>query len=183
MRILFCLTIVIAFGCQRQAREDSSIEANAKIDSLKKVDLGTIEFSDYVNRLPQINLPFKFSCDSGLVWPKIDYENEVIKKFKPEGAGIIGKVYQSEKSVGILYTYPADIMFPIIQIFDLRGQELRRIELFEEGNCMPDENYSAVTRGQITSDLQLISWIEIINCDEGKKCDTTRSNLRRVVNE
>jgi hypothetical protein len=186
-RYLIILLLFLSLSCDKK-RDTSTLNLADTLgtkydDSLQNADPGQIKFADYTNRLPRIDLPFKFSCDSGLVWPKIDYENNVIKKFKPAGAGILGKIYQSDKSVGILYTYPADIIFPVIKVLDNEGHEVTTIDLFEESNCISDMNYSAVTRGLITNDLRILSSIEIITCDDnGKTCDTTRTNLERAIN-
>ena len=185
-RYITLLTIFILFSCDKKVNKvDSDLGENVEViidDSLRTANPEQIKFRDYLDRLPQLNLPFKFSCDSGLVWPKIDYENNVIKKYKPDGAGILGKIYQRDNLVGILYTYPADKIFPVIQIFDDEGNELQTIDLFELRNCVSDMNYYAVTRGFITKDLRLISWTEVIRCDDnGEKCDTTKTDLERAI--
>lgn len=151
-------------------------------DSLQNADFDQIGFADYVARVPQIDLPFIFSCDSGLVWAKIDYDNNAIKKYKPEGAGILGKLFEKDDAVGFIYTFPADIVFPQIYIYGPDGNEISRMDLFELGDCVSDIGYYGWTRGQITKDLELLASIVRIECDESEaNCDTTRTSIKERI--
>ena len=69
-----------------------SIEEKLKIPSVNKV----ITLQDYLDLIPEIKLPYHFTCDEGFDAPKLNYENEIIKKYKPEGATIIGKLYHGK---------------------------------------------------------------------------------------
>ena len=86
--------------------------------------MNKIDFQEYLDIIPQVELPLKFDCDAGFEVPEIDSEkNELIlKKFKPEGATIIGKLYSNKKESAILYGYPADIFYPIISETDNTGK-------------------------------------------------------------
>lgn len=193
MRLFFLLIVFGLFAlatCKKGTNNTLQTEpldtdqpsAQIDLDSMSNVDFGRITFSDYISRIPSINLPFEFSCDSGLVWPSINYDNNVIKKYKPEGAGILGKLFQNDSEVGFIYTYPSDRIIPIVEIYDLSGNKYEKTILFELKNCVSDLYYNSVTRGIITQDLQLISWIEISDCDDnGENCSISRDTLRRSI--
>lgn len=143
-------------------------------------------FSDYVDYLPQISLPYTFKCDEPFVRPgEIDYENALVKKYKPEFTGIIGKVYRNDQSIGVLYTYPADVLLPVLIVTDTTGVKLETIELYELGNCwygdVPEGEYSSIIKGQITKDLKVISSLKVVNCDTAK-CDSVYKYMTKKIN-
>lgn len=170
IRIFILAMISSIMACQNQSAKLAETE---------------ITFSDYVDQLPQISLPYTFKCDEPLVRPEeIDYENALIKKYKPEFAGIIGKVYKNDQSIGILYTYPADVLLPVLIITDTTGVKLETIELYELGNCAygdyPEGEYRSIIQGRITKDLHVFSSLEITNCDT-VKCDTVRKSMTKKI--
>ncbi|MFZ1807905.1 MAG: hypothetical protein WAU36_11805 [Cyclobacteriaceae bacterium] len=167
---------------QTELLDPDQTSVKVDVDSLSNVDFDLITFADYINRIPSINLPFEFSCDSGLVWPSINYENNVVKKYKPEGAGILGILFQDDDEVGFIYTYPADRIIPIVEIYDLSGNKYGNTSLFELSDCVSDLYYNRITRGIITQDLQLISWIEISDCDDnGENCSISIDTLKQSI--
>jgi hypothetical protein len=190
MKLVVFETAILIFGCKKDAGKlidstEKTIESLSDTkdkDSLEDAELDQIKFKDYAERVPMIDLPFKFSCDSGLVWAEIDYDNNVIRKYQPKSAGILGKLFEDQKSVGIIYTFPADIVFPIIYVYDLNGEVMEKINLFELRDCLSDYAYNSRTRGLITEDLQLKAAIEVIECDDNEEhCDTTRTIVERVI--
>jgi len=183
MKYLALVLLCVSISCGKPDGGQNASADSFAVENANSAGNEEIKFGAYAKLIPQLDLPFKFSCDSGLAWPDLDYESAAIKKFKPEGASILGKIYQTDHAVGILYTYPADIIFPVVHVSDMDGHELKRMDLFELGDCVSEMGYAAVTRGFITRDLKLLSWIEVISCDDnGEKCDTTRSRLERVIN-
>jgi hypothetical protein len=172
LKLLFILTVAISIlACQNQ----STIKSERKLT-----------YSNYINELPQINLPYSFKCNEPFVRPgEINYEDTLVKKYKPEFAGIIGKVYQNDQSIGILYTYAADVMLPVLIITDTSGVNLDGIELYELGNCLygasgPDNEYSSIISGQITKDLHVFTLLEEITCDT-IRCDTIRKQMKKKI--
>ena len=113
------------------------------------------ELQKYLDLIPEIKLPLHFVCERGFDIPNLNYENELIKKFKPEGAIIIGKLYQDHSEAAIVYGYSADIFYPLISVIDDQGIELREIRFFDLGDCVDDIGYSATTRGTISTDFKI----------------------------
>ncbi|MDH5382193.1 MAG: YARHG domain-containing protein [Cyclobacteriaceae bacterium] len=113
------------------------------------------QVQNYLELIPLIKLPLQFVCEEGFSVPEINYENEYIQKYKPEGAAIIGLLYQNKETAAILYGYPADIFYPIISEIDLNGRELAEVRLFPLGDCVGDEGYDAKTYGTITKEFEV----------------------------
>ena len=138
-----------------------SLESNKKQSSIKWDN----ELQSYLDLIPMIKLPLDFECENGFDIPELDYENDLVSKYKPEGATIIGKLYQDKDEVALVYGYPADIFYPLISVIDKTGQEIREIRFFKLGNCVGDAGYSATTKGTITKDLKILTKTEIITWD------------------
>src|SRR5690606_8278521 len=110
------------------------------------------EFLNYVNLIPAFKLPFDFNCSS-FKSAEIDQKNELIKKYLPEGAAIIGKFNISNSEIGIIYGFPSDIFYPIIYKYNLNGEVLTQVHIFENAYCGGDAGYTAYATGTITEDL------------------------------
>lgn len=166
--------IFLFIACQRQSTKEFEQE---------------ISFKNYVKLLPQITLPYYFACDSSFMgsplwWAKIDYTDTLVKKFSPKYSMIVGKIYESDQSIGVLYTFAADVALPIIVITDTMGVNKGAVELYELGNCVVEDHmydsYSSIIQGQITQDLQVVTSLEVINCDT-VKCDTVWKHLTKRI--
>jgi hypothetical protein len=79
------------------------------------------EFVKYLELLPIVSLPFETNCEKCCDHLKIDYDNELINKFKPEGTAIVGLVSKNENRAIILVTYPADMIIPSLKVYDIKG--------------------------------------------------------------
>ncbi len=134
-----------------------------------------ITYQDYIDLVPQIKLPLEFNCRSWTI-PNLEYDNDTIVKFKPEGAAIIGKLYVTDSEVAFIYGYPADIFYPIIKYYTIENIELGEIRLFKLSECIKNREYSVNTTGTITTDFTVNLETKTIKCmdKEGTKtCDTT----------
>lgn len=123
------------------------------------------EIQSYLNLIPKIKLPLYFECDDGFDVPKLDYENHLIKKYKPKGATIIGRLYQDKEETAVVYGYPADVFYPLISIINKAGQEIRKVGFFELLYCTGDAGYSATTKVTVTKDLKIKTKTEITRWD------------------
>lgn len=68
-----------------------------------------------------MTLPFETNCEKCCEHLKVDYDNELVNKFKPEGTAIVGLVTKTEDRAIILVTYPADMIIPSLKVYDLKG--------------------------------------------------------------
>src|SRR5690606_8020143 len=99
--IIGCFTLCCC--AHEKNREEQQIEY-VEIQDLKTDDR---EFRKYLDLLPKVELPFEVNCEACCDHPQIDGDNELIKKFKPEGKTIIGLVSQTKDQAIILTTFSA----------------------------------------------------------------------------
>jgi hypothetical protein len=94
-----------------------------EIDTTDTQEISSVdnEFVEYLDLLPTVSLPFETNCEKCCDHLKVDYDNELINKFKPEGTAIVGLVRKTEDRAIILVTYPADMIIPSIKVYDLKG--------------------------------------------------------------
>jgi hypothetical protein len=114
MRKILLLTF-LGLSCCRTDKKETKTTEKQEISSTDN------EFGEYLDLLPALSLPFETNCDRCCDHLKIDYSNELIDKFKPEGAAIVGLVSRTENSAVILVTYPADMIIPSLKVYDLKG--------------------------------------------------------------
>lgn len=148
----------------RMKRKEEKKEKLAKIkqDSIRKIRYDKLIFKEYVDYIPLISLPKEISCDGDYNHPDLDYTADLMKKFNPKGAGVVGKLYQTDDRVGILYTYPADVLVPVFKQFDLNGTESTSYMFFASEDCSNDFEYFIHTSGVITKNYEV--FIERVEC-------------------
>jgi len=157
---LLTLTLFYFISCneKRDIKYTESESGTLKLNKIlinQETIVWNTDFQSYLNQIPFLKLPLKFECSKGFVIPKIDMKNGIINKYKPEGAIIIGKIYQDKNETAIIYEYPADILFPEISIFDTNGREIRKVLIFEENKCYKEDGYFVNTSGIITNDYKI----------------------------
>lgn len=55
--------------------------------------------------------------------------------FIPEGANVVGKLPSNNDFHYVLYTYPADIILPMLEKYDLTGKRVAQYNLFDYEFC------------------------------------------------
>lgn len=112
--------ILLVFSCGKTENKES-VQNNSAVSQKAATDP---DFTRFLSLLPKVSLPFEATCDNCCVHPVVDYENELIKRFTPAGSRIVGLVRRNQENAVILVTYPADIVFPSIKVYDLTGKLL-----------------------------------------------------------
>lgn len=133
----------------------------------------------YLDMIPSVKLPLHFVCENGFDAAKVDYDHAIIKEFKPDGAIVIGKLYQTNTEAAIIYGYAADLFYPIISIIDSSGDEKESIQLFDLRDCVGDEGYSATTTGTITKDYVLDTKTVTYRWENGEESSKRDSVVRQ----
>lgn len=87
------------------------------------------DFEQYVESIPILELPFELSTNDTIA--HIPIENP----FLPEGAALLGRLQSNNDKHLILYSYPADIRLPILEIYNSKGEKLNTLPLFDYGKC------------------------------------------------
>lgn len=91
-------------------------------------------------QLPQVEFPLKFNSDIRVKYKTIDLpDNKLIQKLNERSIhSIIGKVYETDKSITILaYTFNK-FGTPVLVSFDNKGNEVSYHEIFETVSKEPD---------------------------------------------
>ena len=60
---------------------------------------------------------------------------EIESKFRPEGSSVMGKLKSMNNKNFIIYTYQADIVLPMLEIYNNEGLKIRQLELLDMGYC------------------------------------------------
>jgi hypothetical protein len=97
-------------------------------------------FNAYLDLLPIVTLPFETNCDRCCNHPDIDYDNQLISRFRPEGSAIVGLVGRTNDKAIILVTFAADMLVPSLKVYDLTGKLLGE-QNFITNYCGGDSAY------------------------------------------
>ena len=77
------------------------IKSIEKFKNIKPIKWGS-DIQDYLDLIPKLQLPFDFICEKSFNPAGPDYNNEIIKKYKPDGAAIIAKLYQDKNEAALI---------------------------------------------------------------------------------
>jgi hypothetical protein len=157
MRLLIIILLsAILMSCSKGTKNSLT----DKVDSIKVIDQDTVyskdEFMSLVELLPKVNLPFEIYCEKCCDHPEFDRDNELVKKYIPEGANPVGLIFKNENHVGVLATYAGDMLIPAVLIFDLTGRKTDE-KTFMTGWCGRDIDYLGLQYFKINIDLTLNS--------------------------
>lgn len=167
------LVFLIILSCnnvsQRTALFSDSSVKNNLITEVVIQNYGS--FSDYFQLLPKVKLPITVSCNNDFGLQAVDYSNDIIKKYKPEGATILGLLDVTDKYVAFIYAYPADILLPYLETYDLNGQFISKLELFNMHLCATsfEEGISSSSSFNITTEHKLSIIDSVFYFDDGVK--------------
>jgi len=133
---------VILFTCSRNRETTSSDSAAIS---------GQTEFETFVNLLPAIKLPVIINCESCCDLPTLDTENPIVQKYAPQGASLYGVVFRNDTHIGILTTFPADMIIPTLRVYNLQGKQLDEMN-FLTGWCGREPEFFQSQNFQVTAD-------------------------------
>jgi hypothetical protein len=140
------LFILIGLGCctieKKEAKENDRVETTDENDFVK-----------YISILPRLKLPYEINCEQCCDHPEIR-DNELINKFKPQGSTIVGVIDRTENRVSILVTYPADMIFPSIKVYDLKGNLTGEMD-FMTSYCGGEPGYYGKQYFKINTDFSI----------------------------
>ena len=91
-------------------------------------------FEQYVDSIPLLPLPFELSTTDAITHVSMK------SHFIPDGAAIIGKLPSKNGRHLIIYSYPADIRLPVLEVYDHRGKRTHSVELVNYGACPITDN-------------------------------------------
>jgi hypothetical protein len=85
-------------------------------------------FQDYLNKIPEIQLPFSANSYVDLE-RKVEIADTLYKDFFVESQEILGKIKINDSITGIIYLYPGDIVFPELATYNKKGQLISQQQL------------------------------------------------------
>lgn len=87
-----------------------------------------VTFSDFLNSLPEVKLPYTSSSVSEP--EKYIEQDSIYLAFSDENAnGIIGKININDSIVGVLYAVAGDNIFPLLKTFNKKGSKIDELVL------------------------------------------------------
>ena len=138
---LTLVIVVILVGCfnSRCSLETGVEECYAAVvpDNSTLLNIDT-SFYYFAQNIPILDSNFKLSSNE-------DFNHIGIQsKFIPEGAGLIGRLKPIDNYEFIIYSYPADVRLPILEIYNFRGEKVNEALLYNYGYCedpYPEESH------------------------------------------
>jgi hypothetical protein len=153
----FYLLFFVPLFFQGCAQQPEGMEANVYSEREPNFDLpdSTIAadartqmaFEEYVNQIPVLPIGYSKSCSGDL-----EIMDLIDTCYTPEGAQIIGRMQSINNVHFIIYAYPADILLPVLEVYNAFGKKMHEQPLLEPGICASTD---ASTDG--TSEFTLIS--------------------------
>ncbi len=150
----FLLTILIS--CTNVKKEDTNHSEDTT--EIKP----NAEFLSFIDMLPPVPLPFEVNCEKCCGHAKLDYENELVKKFWPKGSAIVGVLGKTDKHIIVLVTYPGYLLVPSIKIFDMEGKIVNE-QNFMTSYCGGDEDFYSSQFFAINGDLTITTSDTVFN--------------------
>src|SRR5690606_12711655 len=111
-----------------------------------------ITFDDYLTAIPETKLPLDLRCEVELNVSILNFDQTIIDKFGQEKSRINRKITVTDNFTAIIYLYPADIILPIVQTTDLKGNKISELKIYERW-CGEDEFSWGTSWANISKDL------------------------------
>lgn len=127
MLIILILTVSLLGGCSQNDGSDNG-ENFPVINSTPQLTVDTT-FKSFVQSIPYLDADFYLN--NGEDFKHVNLKN----KFIPEGAALIGKLPSIDQYEFIVYSYPADIRLPILEVYNSKGKKVNERALFKYGYC------------------------------------------------
>ena len=145
---LFLLLICIQLSC---------VNSEKKTEEIKKT-----KFEQFVSRIPLLEIPFEQSSLDE--FKHLQMESEFI----PEGAALLGRLSSRDDKHLILYTYPADVRLPFLEVYSTNGKKINQLELYDYMNCDLDQGGNSkftITNEFITKETYCNTYVSRVDRD------------------
>jgi hypothetical protein len=151
--VYLTLIVITGFACccveSSKIIENPTKEiASVRLDTVDVVIPNT-KFTNFVFSIPVFEIGFTMSSDQA--HKVLSIESEYI----PEGASLIGRLPSNEKQHLILYTYPADIQLPILEVYDYYGVKIGKFNFFDYNFAASIINENQYCRYQVLGDYTI----------------------------
>lgn len=95
-------------------------------------------FETFLDSLPEIELPCQFSSRDFRLSDYTIPELHQFDSIREEGGIPLGKFYLSDTIVGIIYSFPADILIPVLYTYTVNGESISSLMLLNNYGWSPD---------------------------------------------
>lgn len=138
----------------------------------RSIHISNLSFEDYLNTLPFIDLPWTFECDGRFDRVEQEWNAPLVSKFNPHKLTMLGRLYQNDSIVLMVYGYAADGLIPVAETRLLNGVKLGEHVLLQ--GCGQDVDYFGHGVSEISEDLKLTITMTDIDCRQKDSlgCDT-----------
>ena len=109
----YLIFIVLAISCTPKKMPDQVTTTQISND-----------FQDFVETLPIIRLPYEMYCEDCCGRLDYNYNDTRLQKYLPNGSSLIGVVFKNPHYIGILVSYPSDMIIPAVVIYDVSGRKI-----------------------------------------------------------
>lgn len=171
------LTIILISTALLACVKENKTESKSWNERRQKMEYS---FSEYSDKIPQIILPLSSSCDIELKGSRLGFTNQEISKFGTETSEVYGKLADKEKFTAIIYLYPADVVLPIIQTTDKKGNKISRLDLYEN-YCNESETSLETSAFIINEDLSIQLTDTLTTFDRNENDDIIESTKKTTV--
>lgn len=105
------------------------------------------DFKTYTGQIKTLQTPITFRTIQFLDNPPSNnIDKFLFDKYKYAGAdNVYGKIYESDKFVGIIYTVNGDVLLPVLVTYDKHGNKIDSLNLFEKASSFNLESEIYVT--------------------------------------
>lgn len=180
MKISIPVLLLILFSCANNQEKKVAVSINDEqpTESIKFKS----EFVQLCLTLPKMDLPFSVYCTECCAYPTLSEEQQMVKRYLPEGASFIGVIDINEAYISVLASYPADMIIPTVVVFDLKGEIIDE-EFFLGGYCDTDYGYLGKQYFYIHNKTEIveIDTVYLVSYDEETFhiSDTTKTEIER----
>jgi hypothetical protein len=111
MKKLVCIACICVFAlaCSKENKTDN-------------------RFRDYLNMIPEIQLPFNTNSYEELTG-KVEMNDTLFKDFTIDAQGILGKLNINDSITGIIYLYGGNTIYPELITYNQKGQQIAEQQL------------------------------------------------------
>ena len=128
-------------------------------------------FEQFVDSIPTLSLPYQLRSGDQLVY--FDQPTSQV----PEGAMLMGKLPSRENIHFIIYSYPADIRLPVLEVYDNSGTRLSETPLWKY-SCPLDAGWQS--KSSITEDYNI--YIDQVCDGDDSQVDRDTIRLKTLLN-
>jgi hypothetical protein len=114
MTKILLLTFLGLTSCSVEKNEPSGTET-------QQTAIDGNEFSRYLDLLPKVSILYETNCEHCCTHLSLDDDNALVRKYRPEGAAIVGLVSRTDERAILLVTFAADMIIPSLKVYDLSG--------------------------------------------------------------